>query len=266
LLVTPTNVTVAILGRVGTGWSVETPCRRTAIVHGGTPLADVRVMIDPGHGGGESGAVANGLRESQLNLETARQLQKDLAARGIRAALTRTGDYLLPIRSRVAFVNRVHPAMLISLHLNAGSAADHTGPGTEVYYQHASAASKRLAGLVWQRVFSELGRYHAHWVGASYAGALDRLNAAGDDYYGMLRLTTVPAVLVEPVYMSEPSEAALLETARFRDSQATAIADAAKAYLTSRVGGGRFTSYPPGAAPAPFLGANPPCIDPKLGS
>jgi N-acetylmuramoyl-L-alanine amidase len=265
LLVTPTNVTVAILGRVGTGWSVETPCGRSAIVHGGRTLTGVQVMIDPGHGGGESGAVAGDLLESQLNLLAARQLQKDLAARGIRAALTRTGDYVLPIVDRVAMVNRVHPAILISLHLNSGPAADHAGPGSEVYYQHTSAGSKRLAGLVWQHLFTALGRYPAHWVGASYAGALDRLNATGGDYYGMLRLTTVPAVLVEPVYMSEPSEAALLQTEGFRETEGNAITDAVQAYLTSRVGGGRFTSYPPGDATAPFLGANPPCIDPNLG-
>lgn len=265
LLVTPTNVTVAILGRAGTGWSVETPCGRTAIVHGGRTLAHVEVMIDPGHGGGESGAVAGGLVESQLNLEAARELQRDLAARGVRAALTRTGDYLLPIVRRVAMVNHVHPALLISLHLNAGPAADHAGPGTEVYYQHKSAASKRLAGLVWQQLFSALGRYRAHWVGAGYAGALDRLDAAGNDYYGMLRLTTVPAVLAEPVYMSERSEAALLMTAAFRKTEATALSNAVETYLTSQVGGGRFTSYPPGDTTAPPLGANPTCIDPRLG-
>jgi N-acetylmuramoyl-L-alanine amidase len=265
LLVTPTGVTVAVLGRAGTGWSVETPCGRTAIVHGGRTVPRVQVMIDPGHGGGEAGAVAGDLLESQLNLQAARRLQHDLTARGISAALTRTGDYVLPIRRRVAFVDRVHPQLLISMHLNSGPAADHAGPGTEVYYQHTSAASKRLAGLVWQHLFTALDRYHVHWVGANYAGALDRLNTAGTDYYGMLRLPHVPAVLVEPVYMSEPSEGALLRTAGFRNTEAAAITNAVHAYLTSRAGGGRFTSYPPGDASAPFLGGNPPCIDPKLG-
>jgi N-acetylmuramoyl-L-alanine amidase len=265
LLLTPTRVTVEVLSKTDVGYRVRTPCGRVALVRGGTSLSDIDVLIDPGHGGSQTGAVANGIVEARLNIDVARQVRHELTLSGVRSALTRSGDYRLPLSTRVAMARRVRPKLFISIHHNGGPAAHHDGPGTEVYYQHRSRPAKRLAGLVWEEVFTKIGRFPAHWVGASDAGAIYRLNAEGDDYYGQLRLTPrTVSVLVEALYISEPSEAALLGTARFRAVEARAIAVAIKRYLHGDAQGSGFRT--PLARPDEGTPSEPvtDCRDPRL--
>jgi N-acetylmuramoyl-L-alanine amidase len=240
LLLTPTGVTVAVVRSERRGWQVRTPCGNRATITHGTPLPDVQVVIDPGHGGGDPGAVAYGLHEAHVNLQVARRLQRDLERDGIRAALTRTGDYDVRIAARADFIIAAQAKVFVSVQHNAGNAAPHDGPGTEVYYQHKSANSRRLAGLIWENVFTTLNRFPAHWIGASDAGSIFRLGRDGDDFYGVLRRTLeTPGVLVETSYISEASQAALLATPSFRNAEAQAIASGIRRYLnTSDAGRG----------------------------
>ena len=265
LVISPAGVAVAVVRRERLGWLVRTPCGNTATITGGTPLSDVQVVIDPGHGGGDPGAVANGLHESHVNLQVARLLQRDLDKTGIRSALTRTGDYDVRIATRAEFVNTARPRVFVSVQHNAGNAAHHDGPGTEVYYQHESTNSKRLAGLVWENVFAALDRFPAHWVGASDAGSIYRLGRNGDDFYGVLRRTHgTPAVLVETSYISEASEAALLATPAFRAVEAQAIAVGIRRYLnTADRGRGFHTPLSRGYGDPSSPTSH--CTDPNLG-
>lgn len=267
LIQTPTGVIVPVVRPVGSGWEVRTPCGRAVTVARGTPIRGVDVILDPGHGGIETGAVANGLKESDLNLDVARRVQDDLAAIGIRAALTRTADYRVPIATRAAIVNTVRPKLFVSINHNGGPAAHHAGPGTEVYYQHASSSAKRLAGLVWQDVYAALNQFNAHWVGASDAGAIYRLGRDGSDFYGVLRLAgRTPGVLLEAAYVTERSEAALLRTARFRSAEAKAVAAAIGRFLrTSDPGGGYHTPIDRGFGDPGGGGGLNGCEDPNLG-
>ena len=266
LILTPTGVTVPVVRPDGLGWRVRTPCGATVSVTKGTPIRSIDVMLDPGHGGIESGAVANGLKESDLNLQIARKVQADLAATGIRAALTRTGDYRLPIATRAQIINTAHPKLFVSVNHNGGPAADHSGPGTEVYYQHDSKLAKRLAGLVWEDVYATLNTFRAHWVGASDAGAIYRLGRDGNDFYGVLRLArATPGVLIEAAYVSEASEAALLATPSFRAAEAAAIAKGIRRYLrTSDRGSGYHVPIPRGFDDPGGGGSFNRCTDPKL--
>ena len=248
-------------------WRVLTPCAHTVVVAHGQLIPTVDVIIDPGHGGSESGAVAYGLREADVNLTVARAVQQDLQHMHISAALTRTADYRLPIPTRAAIVNDDHPKLFVSIHHNSGDAAPHQGPGTEVYYQHASSRAQRLAGLIWQHLFAALDAFQANWVGSGDAGAIYRLDQNQNDYYGVLRLVpNTPAVLVEASYLDEPTEAALLRTHTFIAAEATGISTGIRDYLQTREPGSGFrtpyqrTFADNGGGGGTYVG----CVDPPL--
>lgn len=267
LVQTGTGVILPVVRAAARGWQVRTPCGRTVTVTRGTPIRGVEVILDPGHGGIESGAAANGLKESDVNLDVARRAQAHLATMGIRAALTRAADYRLPIASRAKIINTVRPKLFVSINHNGGPAAHHAGPGTEVYYQHGSSLAKRLAGLVWQDVYAALNRFSAHWVGASDAGAIFRLGRDGSDFYGVLRLANrTPGVLLEAAYITGPTEAALLATSRTRAAEANAIATAIRRFLrTADPGRGYHMPIDRGFGDPGGGGGLNGCEDPSLG-
>ncbi len=256
-----------IVGRVPGAWRAMTPCGHTVSVSRATLIPSVDVIIDPGHGGKEAGAVAYGLREADINLQVAGAVQRDLAAVHISAALTRTGDYRLPIPTRADIVVTDRPKLFVSIHHNSGDAARHNGPGTEVYYQHASTRARRLAGLIWKHLYSAIDKFAANWVGASDAGAIYRLDQNRADYYGVLRrVPQTPAVLVEASYLSEPTEAALLRRRDFVTAEALGIAAGIRADLDSQdLGAGYHTPVQRGyqdngGGGGTYIG----CVDPRL--
>ena len=267
LLITQRGVTVIAQAQTPEGWSVTTPCGRQAIVKRATPIEQLDVLIDPGHGGSETGAIANGLRESRLNLAVANETRTALVKAGIRASLTRSGDYRLPIATRAAMVNAAKPKLFISIHYNGGPAALRASPGTDIYYQYRSANAKRLGGLIWNALTASMQHRLTDWHGAADAGVKYRLGATGtDDFYGVLRRTKgTPAVLVEPLFLSSASEAALLKTAAFRSEQGAAIASGIELYLTTAQRGhgyqppSRDGGYNPGGGGTPDG-----CVDPPL--
>jgi N-acetylmuramoyl-L-alanine amidase len=241
VVVTPTGVVLPVTEASADGWKVTTPCGEEAQVVGATPVTGAHVVIDPGHGGTEVGAVAeNGVRESELNLTVARDLRRILEGEGMQVSLTRDADYRLPIPTRADIVNALRPSLFISIHHNGGEAAARDTPGTEVYHQVADEQSKRLSGLVWEEVTRTLATYDVTWQGGSDAGAIYRRDRDGSDFYGVLRRTAgIPSVLVEAAYLSNPAEADLLARPDVQSAEAQAIADAIERwFLTDDPGSG----------------------------
>jgi N-acetylmuramoyl-L-alanine amidase len=243
VVVTQSGVVLPVVDALDDGWKVTTPCGKEAEVDDGEPIAAAHVVIDPGHGGRESGAVAqNGLQEAALNLDVARELERILEEQGMQVTLTRYEDYRLPIESRTNIVRALQPKLFISIHHNGGEAATRDTPGTEVYFQIADAQSRRLSGLVWEEVSSTLATYDIAWRGGSDAGAIHRTNRDGTDFYGVLRRSAeagVPAVLVEAAYLSNPAEADLLARRDVQTAEAQAIANAVERwFLTDDPGSG----------------------------
>lgn len=137
----------------------------------------VDVMIDPGHGGKDPGAVnPDGVLEKDLNLTAALTLKYLLGQRGIKARLTRTGDTYVPLLNRTRMAHAVGARLFISLHHDVPSA---TRPG--VYYNDDPEA-KMLA----QRIAQAMGENA--WVRSHHESRFGRLYIA--DFRG-------PAVLIE---------------------------------------------------------------------
>jgi N-acetylmuramoyl-L-alanine amidase len=266
-VISPTGIVVPVLGREGDALVVGTPCERTALLAAGTPVHDVQVVIDAGHGGPEPGAVGpSGLSETEINLAIANYAKEALEARGISAILTRTGEYRMTLEARARVVRAVGPALFVSVHHNAEPDGPFPRPGSETYYQIASPDSKRASGILYEELIAAFAPFDAQWVADSDAGAKYRKGSSGDDYYGILRRTQgTPAVLSEALFVSNPSEEALLARDDVRRAEAEGIAKAAERFLTTDDAGSGFTEPYPREAPAGGGGGKgPSCVDPAL--
>jgi len=227
----------------------------------------VDIVLDPGHGGNERGAVSPaGLAEAGVNLAVARRAQALLEAEGISVMATRTGDYDVGLTPRALMANALTPRALVSIHHNADPDGPWPRPGTETYYQQDSQDSRRLAGLVQEEVARALAVYGVAWVGDTDAGAKIRPGAHGD-YYAMLRQPgEVTSVLAELAFISNPPEADLLGRPEVQAVEGAAVARGILRYLrTSDPGSGFTDAYPRGPDPSGPPGPPAPaCVDPEL--
>jgi len=269
-VVTPTGLTLPVLADRGDGtYEVQTPCSNTAIVTG-TPLSGAHIVLDPGHGGDEPGAVGpNGLAEKDLNLSVARLVADALRAQGATVVLTRDQDVRLTLSTRALIATNLAPIAFVSIHHNAEPDGPSAGPGTEVYFQVASDPSRRLAGLLVEEVRAALSLLPAQWTSDVPNGAVARISARdGGDFYGILRRGgATTTVLSEAAYLSNPSEADLLARPEVQQVEAEAIARGIERFQRGEAAadaayapGGPLTQ--PSGGPG---GGSSGCVDPALG-
>jgi N-acetylmuramoyl-L-alanine amidase len=108
---------------------------------------DSWVVIDPGHGGRDTGIVGErGVKEKDVVLKIATGLKRELERRGIKVRLTRRGDYKLSLERRQEIANYLNACLFISLHLNGS--ADKSLQGYEIYYSSNSIAQSTLGALI----------------------------------------------------------------------------------------------------------------------
>lgn len=162
------------------------------------------VVIDPGHGGRDPGAVGiGGLREKDINITVARRMQQSLEAQGINVLLTRSDDREIDLAPRVAFAERADADIFVSVHSNAISLSRPDISGLETYYY---SSGLRLA----QTIHNNLLRT---------TDLRDR--GVRQARFYVLVNTSMPAVLVETGFVTGSEDAA-----RFRNPEAVnAIAD-----------------------------------------
>jgi N-acetylmuramoyl-L-alanine amidase len=265
-VITSTGVVAPVLGVDPGGFVVRTPCGGTAVANG-LPLPGATIVLDPGHGGDELGAVgANGLAEKDVNLLVATRAADLLRAAGATVVVTRTTDVRMTLEVRAEIVNRLAPRAFVSVHHNGGSDGPSARPGTETWAQHADPQARRLGGLLYEEL---LPAFAAHegvaWQSDLDAGAKYRLNRRGGDYYGILRRTNgVPAVLTEALFLSNPPEAELLARPDVQEAEAAAIARALTRFLTTDDPGSGFVEPYARADPAGPGGGGSGCVDPPL--
>ncbi len=264
---TPNGLVLAVLSALDGGRFVaRSPCGNEVTVFG-APLSGATVVLDPGHGGDEPGAVGPaGTREKDVNLAIAVEAKRQLEAQGATVVLTRTADYRITLASRAAIAQALKPTVFISIHHNAAPDGPRPTPGAETYYQIASGDSKRLSGLVYEELVAALSAYPIDWVADLDAGAKYRLRDDGGDYYGILNRTAgVPAVLSEAAFISNPPEEALLADPAFQAVEAAAFTRAVIRYVTTTDPGSGFVVPYPRTSPAGSGGGASGCVDPPLG-
>ena len=270
IFVTPTGAVTIVLAKDGSQYRVRTPCGKEARLSAGKVYGATTVVLDPGHGGFDPGAsTASGLTEAALNLDVAKKAKAILDSMGYTTVLTRESDYYVPIQIRAEIALAAAPKLFVSVHHNGGEAATHSGPGTEVYHQVQSAPAKRFAGLLWEEIVNTFTKnYKVTWWGGSDAGAIYRPDKDGKtDFLGVLRRTypTIPAVVIEAGYMTNPQEADLMNRTDYPQNEAQAVANAVKRYLTTADPGSGFKvpndrGFETGSGGGGFDG----CKDPKF--
>ncbi|MGA9377896.1 MAG: N-acetylmuramoyl-L-alanine amidase [Phormidium sp.] len=177
----------------------------------GKPLAGITILLDPGHGGTESGAAGpNGYLEKNVNLSVSRLLRDQLVARGATVYMTREDDSTLSLAERMAMIDRVQPAIALSVHYNSlpdyGDAFNTSGVGT--FWYHPQAHS--LAVFLQKYMVQKLNRpsYGVFWNNL----ALTRPHSA-------------PSVLLELGFMSNPFEFEWVTNPQEQSKLAATLAD-----------------------------------------
>ncbi|MFD2302176.1 N-acetylmuramoyl-L-alanine amidase [Roseibacillus ishigakijimensis] len=163
------------------------------------------VVIDPGHGGRDRGAVWGGVRECDLNLKTALKLESYLKKAGYQVVLTRRSDSYVSLARRAATANRYRQAIFISIHYNASRLTGVHGGET---FHGGSASSRYLASSLQGQLVS---RCKVRNRGARYGR------------FSVLSETRCPAVLIECGFISNARERARCQTSAFQDAAAQAI-------------------------------------------
>jgi N-acetylmuramoyl-L-alanine amidase len=267
-VLSPTGITVPVLGTQGDGLLVGTPCGRSAPLNQGTPVDGV-VVLDPGHGGVEPGAVGpTGLEERHLNLAVTQFARDALQANGVEVVLTRNGDYRITLEARAKIVSAIKPKAFVSIHHNAEPDGPRNGPGTETYYQtkgSSSTESKRLAGLVYEEVVKAMSQYQIDWVADTDAGAKYRKSSSGDDYYGIIRRTQgTPAALAELGFIVNPPEEELYKRPDVQKVEGEGVANGILRFLRTNDPGSGFVEPYPREVPAGGGGGADNCKDPAI--
>ncbi|MFT7475222.1 MAG: N-acetylmuramoyl-L-alanine amidase [Verrucomicrobiales bacterium] len=226
VLVSPSGVVLPVLGGGPGNWRVTTPCGAETTLQNGRFIERARVVIDPGHGGSESGAVGGGLQEKNVNLAVSELVVSKFEALGITAQLTRTGDYRLPIKTRADIASGLAPDVFLSLHHNGGATRPSSRPGTEIFYSEARPESRRLAAVLYEEMNAAAAQFNASWVSTVSEGASLRLREDGKDLYGIHRFSPqINSVITEFLYLSNRSEAALMARSDVIDAEAQSIVD-----------------------------------------
>jgi N-acetylmuramoyl-L-alanine amidase len=265
-VVTSTGVVLPVTSANSDGsYLVDTPCSNHADVTG-TPISGANVVLDPGHGGNETGAVGpSGLLEKDVNFAVTQDVKQSLEQQGAAVVLTRTGDYNTTIKTRAEIAVALHPQVFLSIHHNAEPDGPSDVPGNESYYQIASADSKRLAGLIWEEITAAFTLYRIAWTADTDHGAKYRPSASGGDYYGILRNAEgVTTVLSEAAFITNPPEEHLLADPAFQQVEAGAISRAIVRYITTADQGSGFVTPYPRTEPAGGGGGPEGCNDPPL--
>src|SRR5881392_1229186 len=110
----------------------------------GTPKPFAVVVLDPGHGGQDSGAMCGGVMEKDLTLDVARRVDRLLDSEGIATLMTRLGDSYISLADRAAFGNRANESIFVSIHFNEDNKP--VASGVETYYAaHQITAGSFLA-------------------------------------------------------------------------------------------------------------------------
>jgi N-acetylmuramoyl-L-alanine amidase len=172
------------------------------------PNSRIVVVIDPGHGGPDPGAIGiNGIREKDIVLPIALEVASLLEQQGVQAVLTRPDDRDLDLDPRVQIAERANANLFVSIHANAISLSRPDVNGIETYYY--SSSSLRLAQVI-----------HASVV--QNTGSADR--GVRQARFYVIRNTSMPAVLVETGFVTGQNDAARLGDPAYRSQMAGAIA------------------------------------------
>ena len=199
------------LGRKVIGGRPQLLRQSASFVESGPHLIGRRIVVDPGHGGTDTGFTAGETTEADLVLDLASRIEGRLAAAGATVYLTRGRDQDPSPAERTAFANNAHADLFLSLHMESHP-SEHARGVASYYYGTGSGASstvgEQFANLVRREVVAR-------------TGLLDL--GSHPKTWDLLRMSRMPAVRIDVGYLSHPVDRLLLLDARLRSTVASAV-------------------------------------------
>ena len=205
-------------------------------------IMDIRkldtVVLDPGHGGYDKGAVSRFGYEKDFALDVSRKLRPLLQAKGLKVILTREGDYFVPLEVRANIANKAKDAIFVSIHFNATD-RDAAASGFEIYCltpRGAPSTADDSLALSFLNVQPGTG-VDAHSIGVAACIYHSILGHTAEPDRGIkrarfavLRLTQIPSVLIEGGFMTERGESRMIAKPEWRADFARAIGIGIESY------------------------------------
>lgn len=179
------------------------------------------IVIDAGHGGNDTGAVGNGLREKDITLDIALRVKQLLEEKGFAVIMTRDSDVYPSLKERTDLANNANADIFVSIHVNAGG-----GTGIETWW-HDKAPEPQKRQLLATYIQNEL----IAATGAKNRGVKSPTGKIGN--FHVTRETKMPSVLVEVGFIDNASDAAKLAQSSYRQQIAKGIVEGIIKYFTS---------------------------------
>lgn len=188
----------------------------------------VIVVIDAGHGGRDAGKTsASGIKEKDINLQIALLLKDEMEKAGVQIIMTRETDdglyeesdsnkKVADLKKRLAIIKESGCVLAVSIHQNSYS--DEKVKGAQTFYYSSSKEGKKLAEIIQKGIVESVDTGNHR-------------KAKGNDTYYLLKKTAVPLVIVECGFLSNPEEAALLNTNDYQMKMARQIAESIMEYI-----------------------------------
>jgi len=221
------------IGFGATSADVVAPKKIGSASRGNYDVLNKIVYLDAGHGGYDPGASYFGISEKSLTLAIQSRVKAKLEAEGYQVVTTRTSDTYVDLTDRSRAANASESDIFVSIHINASGSSAAQGIETYYYQPYAEYPSRINAA------------YHANPTRLSMSDTLANaiqsslINATGAQNQGVkrqtfavLRETTAPAVLLELGFLSNPQEAARLNTSAYQETLANAIVAGIKRYYS----------------------------------
>src|SRR6266481_1947007 len=189
------------------------------------------IVVDPGHGGYDKGQVSRYGYEKDFALDVARKLRPLLLSKGLRVIMTREGDYFVPLEVRAQIANKARDSIFVSIHFNASN-DDRNATGFEIFsFTPRGAPSTSDSAVAPSALSAQPGSAVDAQSTALSACIYHSLLGHIPEYdrrikrarFAVLRLTKVPAVLVEGGFLTEQGESKLISNKDWRGKLAAAI-------------------------------------------
>jgi len=254
---TPGNVATSV-SSTSSALVRSTPLRPSRAV---LPLLVRRIVLDPGHGGAQVGAISDsGVTEKEITLDIARRLRQLLQDAEFEVLMTRETDATLSLERRASFANSNHADLFVSIHVNwipyrqvrpletyfVGPTDDPATLRLASAENHDSgyslAASRRLLAKIFSDARREESQALAQRLNAELYRSLREVNPALENRgvktapFAVLVGTEMPAILVEVSCLSNEADVDLLTTADYRDRIAEALLRGIKSYANGVAG------------------------------
>ncbi len=220
------------------------------------------IVIDPGHGGKDSGAIGNGHLEKDIVLQIGLELAKQLRAQGYTVHMTRSNDTFIELKDRTKFANEKMADLFLSVHANAipKSSDANAAYGIETYYLSPGRSDRamRVAALENQEDMGEMGAYgklsflnvlNSEKIIASNKLAIDiqkgvlgnlrkqftnvKDNGVREAPFWVLVGAQMPAILLETGYISNPEESAHIADSKYQEWMVSGMLDGVKHYFNN---------------------------------